>query len=262
VRVGRGLVRIGQGLGDMKTTFLFDLDGTLLPLDQDSFVREYFKLLVPELVRFLPADRVAETVMESTRHMIADSSGQRTNREAFMQDFCKRVPADPDELTGLFDDFYRTKFSQLAWLVSPADEIARTIEILKGKGYELVCATNPIFPLSAIATRLGWIGLSPSDFLLVTSYEDMHFCKPDLNYYRETLRKINRRPDECIMVGNDVEEDIVACQLGIETFLVTPYAIDRGSGLVPDHRGTYANLLRFVEALPELGGRDACTQVG
>ncbi|NLU42805.1 MAG: HAD family hydrolase [Firmicutes bacterium] len=246
----------------MRTTFLFDLDGTLLPLDQDSFVREYFKLLVPELIQFLPADRVVETVMESTRFMIADSSAARTNRQAFMEDFCKKVPGDPDELTELFDSFYRGKFSQLATLVSPADEIGRTVQTLKTKGYELVCATNPIFPLSAIETRLGWIGLDPSDFLLITSYEDMHFCKPDLNYYRETLQRIDRRPDECIMVGNDVEEDIVACRLGIETFLVTPYAIDRGSGLVPDHRGTYADLLRFVEALPEVGGRSARTRVG
>ena len=63
--------------GRMRTTFLFDLDGTLLPLDQDSFVREYFRLLVPELVGYLPADRVVETVMESTRYMIADSCGAR-----------------------------------------------------------------------------------------------------------------------------------------------------------------------------------------
>ena len=246
----------------MRTTFLFDLDGTLLPLDQDSFVREYFKLLVPELVRFLPADRVAATVMESTRYMIADSSGTRTNREAFMEDFCKRVPGDPDELAKLFDNFYRGKFSQLASLVSPAHEIGRTVETLKAKGYELVCATNPIFPLSAIEARLGWVGLDPADFLLITSYEEMHFCKPDLNYYRETLRRIDRRPDQCIMVGNDVEEDVVACRLGVETFLVTPCAIDRGSGLVPDHRGTYADLLRFVEELPELGGQGTRTLVG
>lgn len=244
----------------MRTTFLFDLDGTLLPLDQDSFVREYFRLLVPELVGYLPADRVVETVMESTRYMIADSCGAKTNREAFMEDFCKRVPADPDELAEAFDRFYRGKFSQLASLVSPVDEIGRIVEILKTKGYGLVCATNPIFPLSAIETRLGWIGLDLSDFLLVTSYEEMHFCKPDLNYYRETLRKIDRRPDECIMVGNDVEEDIVACRLGIETYLLTPYAIDRGSGLVPDHRGTYADLFEFAERPPELGERVADAQ--
>ena len=31
------------------TTILFDLDGTLLPMDQDEFVRAYFKLLAKKL---------------------------------------------------------------------------------------------------------------------------------------------------------------------------------------------------------------------
>ena len=34
------------------TTVLFDLDGTLLPMDNESFTRGYFKLLAAKLISY------------------------------------------------------------------------------------------------------------------------------------------------------------------------------------------------------------------
>ena len=38
--------------------------------------------------------------------------------------------------------------------------IHKSIELLKDKGYNLVVATNPLFPLKAILHRIQWAGLS------------------------------------------------------------------------------------------------------
>ena len=43
------------------TTILFDLDGTLLPMGQDEFVRAYFKLLAKKNEN--PASSVMQTVL-------------------------------------------------------------------------------------------------------------------------------------------------------------------------------------------------------
>ena len=235
----------------MRTTFLFDLDGTLVPLDQDKFIRGYFGLLVPELSAYLPPDKVADAIMKSTYYMINDLCEERTNREAFVSDFSKRVTGDVEELMELFERFYTGKFAEIKSLIEdPFDDVLLIVRTLQAKGYDLVCATNAIFPMSAIEARLRWVGLEASDFIFITSFEQMHYCKPHLEYYRELLDFIGRTPDECFMVGNDVEEDMVAGKLGIETYLVTNYLIDRGSGITPDHKGTYQDLLKFVEALP------------
>ena len=90
----------------------------------------------------------------------------------------------------------------------------RAIELALARGFEVVIATNPVFPQKAIFERLRWGGFANKKFNLITSYENMHFCKPKPQYYAEILSKLGRTPAECWMIGNDVEEDLVAAQLG------------------------------------------------
>ena len=42
-----------------------------------------------------------------------------------------------------------------------------------------------------------------------------------MKYYSEILSQFGLSADECIMVGNDIGEDMAAAQLGIKTFLLT-----------------------------------------
>ena len=52
---------------------------------------------------------------------------------------------------------------------------------------------------------------------LFTSRE-LGFKKPDPEFYREILRRINLQPEQCIAVGNNYEKDIVpAKSVGIHT---------------------------------------------
>ena len=62
-----------------------------------------------------------------------------------------------------------------------------------------------------------------------TTYENSRFCKPNPAYYEEILEKIGCRAEECAMVGNDVDEDMVAGKLGMKTFLLTPCLLNRSA---------------------------------
>jgi FMN phosphatase YigB (HAD superfamily) len=126
------------------------------------------------------------------------------------------------------------------------------IRILKEKGYTLAIATNPIFPKSAVYRRIEWAGLDPRDFVYISHFEKNCYCKPDISFYREVLDAIGKRPEQCIMVGNDVQEDMCAGELGIETFLITDYLIDRSNGdsIICTHKGTYETFHKYVQGLP------------
>jgi HAD superfamily hydrolase (TIGR01549 family) len=146
------------------------------------------------------------------------------------------------------------EFKELGSLVRSESYVINMIELLLKRGYDIVVATNPVFPIEAIKERISWAGLDFKKFKYVTSYEEMHYCKPNIEYYNEILNIIDKKPHECIMVGNDVEEDIIASKLGIKTFLVEDYIIKReGIFPEPDYRGSYSDLYKFVyDGFPEL----------
>ena len=99
-----------------------------------------------------------------------------------------------------------------------------------------------------------WAGIDNFSWDLVTTYENSRACKPNPLYFRQIIEEIKVSPEECLMVGNDVQEDLVASTLGMKTFLVTDYLIDRGQPLYqPDHRGSLQDLLSFIKELPVLG---------
>ena len=101
--------------------------------------------------------------------------------------------------------------------------------MLKDAGVRVALATNPLFPAVATESRIRWAGLEPEDFELFTTYENIGFCKPNLDYYREILRRMDLAPEDCLMVGNDVGEDMVAERLGMRVFLLTDCMINKDS---------------------------------
>ena len=111
-------------------------------------------------------------------------------------------------------------------------------------------ATNPVFPAVATKSRMGWVGLVPEDFALVTTYENSRYCKPNLDYYREILKTINCQPEECLMVGNDVDEDMVAAELGMQVFLLTDCILNRRNKDISRYpHGSFPELLTFIRGL-------------
>ncbi|MGE5573172.1 MAG: HAD family hydrolase [Bacteroidota bacterium] len=234
----------------MIRAILFDLDGTLVHYDFDAFIREYLAALGARLASMVEPGRLARQVMKSTDVMVRNLDPRKTNREVFAEDFFPAVGIPGDVLMPVFDDFYRHDFPLIKDRlgIRPHPDARRMLEGLISRGIDVIIATNPVFPLTAIEERMRWGGLDGLSYRLVTSYETMHFCKPNREYYEEVLALIGRTPEECFMVGNDVEEDIIAGTLGMKTYLVEDFLLDRGRAQNhPDFRGTFEDLVHFME---------------
>lgn len=210
----------------IKTVF-FDLDGTLLPIDTDKFISSYMKLLAGKFKDIIDAQKLVQGIMLSTELMIENKNPQKTNQEVFAEDFAARVGIEWPKLELLFQEFYDVDFPGLSSYVDASVDNGELVKKALDQGFEVVIATKPIFPKQAVLHRLSWVGADKYDYKLITSYENMHSCKPSLEYYQEILSLIKKEPHECVMIGNDVEEDLVAGQLGIKTVLVTDYMINR-----------------------------------
>ena len=111
-----------------------------------------------------------------------------------------------------------------------------------------VLATNPLFPHTATENRMRWAGLKPEDFSFYTTYENSRYCKPNPKYYEEILQKLNLKPEECIMVGNDFGEDIVPTEkLGMQGFLLTDCLIHKGEQDISGYpQGSIAELKAYL----------------
>jgi len=233
---------------------LFDLDVTLLPMDIDEFTHMYFRELSKAFSDLIEPERLVKYVWAATMDMI-NNSGQRTNEEAFMESFAKLVGYDKIQTyKERFDAFYDQGFLNTRQCVKDVQAMKESMRILKEKGYHVAIATNPLFPRKAIVYRIQWAGFKPEDFIYISCFENNRFCKPNVAFYREVLKEIGKQPHQCIMVGNDVQEDLVASALGIKTFLITDYMLHRGGEPIQcTYKGSYEDFYEFVKQLPVAG---------
>ena len=206
---------------------LFDLDGTLLPMDQDLFMKYYFGSLAAKLVPHgYDKDTLVNNVWAGTKAMVMNN-GSKTNEEAFWDTFCTLVGKDCRPDMPIFDSFYRNEFAAAKNACQPTPAAKEVIDLIKASGKRLILATNPLFPSIATENRINWAGLAKEDFELITTYENSSYCKPNPKYYVEILEKTGLAPEECLMVGNDVTEDMIAETLGMKVFLLTDCIINK-----------------------------------
>lgn len=229
------------------TTVLFDLDGTLLPMDQDEFVKTYFGLLAKKLAPHgYDPKKLVDGIWQGTAAMVRND-GRSTNEEAFWVKFSELFGDGCREDIPLFEEYYATDFQKAKASCGFNPKAAETLAKIKAMGLTTVLATNPIFPAIATQSRIRWAGLQPEDFAIYTTYENACYCKPNLDYYREILQKIGKQPEECLMVGNDVDEDMVARELGMDVFLLPACLINRHEKDISKYpHGDFDDLLRYI----------------
>ncbi|SFI84250.1 HAD family hydrolase [Thermoflavimicrobium dichotomicum] len=231
----------------MIKALLFDLDGTLLPMDTEQFVDQYTKALAPEMAHVIPPEKFVKMLFKATAAMIENKEKEKTNKEVFEQAFSKESGVAWERIADDVDRFYRDTFPTLKEHAGFEPLARQVVQAAMDQGYKVVVATNPVFPKAAILERLRWAGIHDFPFAWVTVYEETHFCKPHPEYYLEIVERIGVKPNECVMIGNDMQEDMVASTLGMKTFWVTTNRIDRGKPVYRvDQEGSLADLLAAI----------------
>lgn len=224
---------------------LFDLDDTLLTTRLGTFLPGYFRALTKHLAGVVDPKTLVDSLMEATAVMSARHDPRLTNQQVFERHFFPRIGIPAQTLLPLFETFYATGFPALRPLTSQRPLARPVVAAAFARFGDVVIATQPVFPMAAILQRMAWAGVDGFPYRLVTAYENMHTCKPDPAYYLEIAARIGRSPFECLMVGNDLDQDIApAASAGIATFHVQ----DDGGIEAGGNSGDLARLLRLLTA--------------
>ena len=229
---------------------LFDLDGTLLPISEETFTKAYFGSLSQTLAPagFDP-QQLIKGVWAGTKCMMKNDGSKRNDR-VFWDEFTRLFDCEEAPVRAMCDAFYANEFDKLRTVAAPAPYSELVVRVLRNKGYKLVLATNPLFPPVAVETRLRWIGLTMGDFELVTTYENSRYCKPNPGYYRDIVDALGISAADCLMVGNNVTEDMCFASLGGAVYLVTDNVENPAGIAYADYQqGSMADFAAYVEEL-------------
>lgn len=226
---------------------LFDLDGTLLPMNNDEFTKGYFKLLAAKLAPHgYDPKQLVDSIWAGTAAMVKNN-GEQMNEVVFWSKFAELLG---DKVLGdkpLFDEFYLNEFSRAKAYCGYNEKAAEAVAEVKRMGCVAVLATNPIFPVEATKSRAEWAGVSLEDFGLYTSYENIGCSKPNPEYYREIAKRLGVSPEECLMVGNDAAEDMIAEAVGMQVFLLTDHLVNKEDKDISGYnQGSFDDLLEFL----------------
>jgi len=232
----------------MTLTLLLDLDDTLLNTNQDVFVPAYLQALSTDFASHLDPVVVGRALMTSTAVMNQSEDSTRLLREVFESEFCPPLGLSKDEFDSHIDKFYSKVFPTLQNITSQIPEAKAFVEWALSQGFRVVIATDPLLPHAATWNRIRWAGLDPEQFELITTFDNSHFTKTHTAYYAEVLGRIGWQDGPVLMVGNDMERDILSAKrLGLATFFV---GSESGSKSGPEAglRGSLSDLRRHLES--------------
>ena len=228
----------------------FDLDGTLLQVEMKSFIPTYVRTLAESFSEFAPPERFATIVGAAAYALLKKDDEGTTNQQLFLRALNYHLDIPTDLFDSRLAHFCDHGLPRLAPLIRPLPLARRILGRAFDQGLKVVLATNPVFPRPVVDARLAWGEIADFPFDLISSYENSRFCKPNPRYFSDLLDHFGLAPDQCLMVGNDTEHDLAAGALGIPTFLVDTWMIDRtGGDYRADYRGSHLDLFRFLGTL-------------
>lgn len=235
----------------MIRAILFDLDNTLLENSMDTFVPAYLGMLAEFIASHYPQpDAFIRHLLKATDAMLANVGSGRTNQEVFDATFFPAIGRTREEMEPLFAEFYATRFPLLRSLTRPIPVARPLMEWVFAHGYQVAIATNSLFPRTAIEQRLAWAGVPVEEFPyhFVASYEVMHATKPHPAYFREIADVLGRAPEECLMVGDEWQMDVLpALEAGMHAYWICGAGVEPpAGGPSPNGRGTLADFAKWI----------------
>jgi FMN phosphatase YigB (HAD superfamily) len=172
----------------------------------------------------------------------------RTLEEVFDAEFYPKLGIPKGQLLEVINEFYDDIFPALGELTSQRAESVPFIDWAFQQGYRIAIATDPLFPRKATYHRVRWAGLDPERFELISTFDLFHFSKTHPAYYAEILGQMGWPDGPVLMIGNDMERDIIpARKLGLATYHVDGVPASKS---VPEAeaRGKLSNLRPWLES--------------
>lgn len=226
----------------------FDLDGTLLPFNEDVFLKTYIGLLCEYIKRFgYESDKFVKTLFQGLELMYRND-GSRSNDDAFWEAFKANFGEEGLVNRPKFAHFYETDFLKTKYICKENPHAREIVDFCKENGLITVLATNPILPGRATIHRMGYVGLKEEDFDFITLMEEFGLTKPNPQYFIALLKKFNLKPEEVIMFGNNVKEDAMCAEsVGIKTYL-----IDSDFLIVGENKNHTFPLIKMEDVIDEI----------
>ncbi|MFX0021021.1 MAG: HAD family hydrolase [Candidatus Hermodarchaeota archaeon] len=231
-------------LCDKIKAILFDLDKTLLEIDLEKFVQQYLMLLAQSVAPLnIPPKKFISKILEASK-AVERNNGHITNEEVYAKNFFPLEGYSREEIEPYFDEFYKNRFQKLKQFSKQKPEAREIIQTAFDRGYDVVIATMPILPRTAIEQRLEWAGIADFPYRLITTIENSCSTKSltHLIYYEQIVNRLGYTAENCLMVG-DEGRDIIAGRLGMKTFLIANNSIKLGPEIPePTFKGTLSDL--------------------
>lgn len=236
---------------------LFDLDNTLIANPPERFTMSYVQRLIPFLHSRFP-ELAIDTLRNATRTSILSTIGDQNpltlNRSVFLGQFSALTGIAAETILPVIKEFFRDIYPELQPLVRPREASLKLVRWLLDRNYAVAVATNPLFFHEPTLTRMSWGGLTHEAYPVwfVSTLDNMHFTKPNPQYYEEILTRIGFEPDQTLMVGDDWQNDMVpAFQAGLNTYWnypdeMQPERLPDMSETQPNGHGTMSALWRLV----------------
>jgi FMN phosphatase YigB (HAD superfamily) len=224
---------------------LFDLDNTLIEVDLDKFIPQYLQLLAQSVAHIIPPKKFISKILEASK-AVEENNGRITNIELYANAFFPLEGHTREEIEPFFDHFYKNDFSKLRQYTQKKPEARLVVQTAFDKGYDVIIATTPMLPATAIEQRLDWADVADFPYRLITTIENSSATKSltHLLYYEQILDKIGYPAHACLMVGDD-EKDMIAARLGMQTFFIEDKEKEKNfSNHIPEptFRGELADL--------------------
>ena len=236
----------------MIKNILFDLDGTLINTLQDKFNRKFYEIIY---LRFLKngydGDYLAKIILEGINLMVIND-GKVSNEEVFWRNFENKSGINREVIFSSMKELYEEDFDYLTDCIELVEVTGKAINELYDKGYNLILATNPLFPLIAVTKRAGWGNIDCNKFSYITSYENSSFAKPNINYYKEIIENNNLKVEETMMFGNDTVDDLAVEQIGIPCYIITNNIVNPQNLDKCTKKGDYNEFYSFISNLPKI----------